>query len=85
MFVSLKFFTEFGFDQNLHGFCRNSEVVAVSIFFEKVLMMKVIIQQIVIKYELSEAGVAEDKDTKMNWSVEVNFLFSFLYFIIIIR
>ena len=33
MLVSIEFFTEFRFDQILHVFCRNSEVVAVSIHF----------------------------------------------------
>ena len=68
MLVSFKVFTEFGFDQIFHIFSSNSEIVAVRVHLEdlKVFMMKVIVQKIVIKFEHSEFGIVEDKDTKMN-------------------
>ena len=88
MLISFKFLMEFGFDQVIHIFCSDPKVVAVSIHFEdfKVLTMKVIIQKIIIiNFKHSEFGVVEDKDTKVNWQMKVNFLFSFFYFVIILR
>ena len=68
MLVSFKFFMEFGFNQVLQIFCSDCEIVAVCVGFEdlKVFTVKVIVQKIVIKFEHSEFGIVENKDTEMN-------------------